>query len=93
MEEATSLILEKLTRLEEAVAVLAQRQMVKDWYTTAEAAKLLNRSEFTVREWCRHGRIRAEKRGSGRGSHHAWVVSHQEILRFEREGLLPLPKH
>jgi hypothetical protein len=34
--------------------------------------------------------VHAEKRKSGRGPHPAWVISHSELLRFQREGLLPL---
>jgi hypothetical protein len=62
---------------------------VKDWYSTEEFARLAGKAEFTVREWCRHGRVRAQKRLSGRGASSAWVVSHAELLRYQREGLLP----
>ena len=47
----------------------------------------MGRAEFTVREWCRHGRIRAEKKDSGRGAYAAWAISHAELLRFQREGI------
>jgi excisionase family DNA binding protein len=63
---------------------------VKDWYTTEEAAKILGRAEFTVREWARNGRILAEKKGSGRGKFQSWVISHAELQRIQREGLLPI---
>ncbi|MFO0847302.1 MAG: helix-turn-helix domain-containing protein [Gemmataceae bacterium] len=79
----------RLERMESLLAALVEREMVKDWYTTAEFARLVGKAEFTVREWCRHGRVRAEKRLSGRGAHPAWVVSHDELLRYRREGLLP----
>jgi hypothetical protein len=79
----------RLERIEAAIQALLDREMRKDWYTTEEFANLVGKAEFTVREWCRHGRVRAEKRASGRGAHPSWVVSHQEMLRYQREGLLP----
>ncbi len=80
---------ERLDRIEGLLVVLVERQRVKEWYSTDEFAQLVGKAEFTVREWCRHGRVRAEKRGSGRGPHPAWAVSHDEYLRYQREGLLP----
>jgi excisionase family DNA binding protein len=64
----------------------------KEAYTTEEAAAILNRSDITVREWCRHGRVRATKRATGRGRHHQWQISHAELVRIQNEGLLPLPE-
>ena len=80
---------ERLDKIEAMLVVLVERQAVKDWYSTDEFAQLVGKAEFTVREWCRHGRIRAQKRGSSRGPHPAWAVSHDEYLRYQREGLLP----
>jgi Helix-turn-helix domain len=80
---------ERLDKIEGLLLVLVERQQIRDWYTTEQVAQLVKKAEFTVREWCRLGRIRAEKRHSGRGAHPAWVVSHQELLRYQREGLLP----
>jgi hypothetical protein len=82
-------ILERLDRMEAALVTLVQRQTIKDWYSTAELAQLLNKAEFTVREWCRHGRMNAGKKGSGRGAYPSWVISSEELQRFQREGLLP----
>ena len=79
----------KLDRIEQMLAVLVERQTVRDWYTTEEFSRLVGKAEFTVREWCRLGRISAEKRRSGRGAFASWVISHQELLRYQREGLLP----
>ncbi len=85
-------LIERLDRIESAITSLVQKQSVKDWYATEELARILGKAEFTVREWCRLGRIRGQKRKSGRGAFPAWVVSHHELLRYEREGLLPLPR-
>ncbi|HXG09286.1 MAG TPA: helix-turn-helix domain-containing protein [Gemmataceae bacterium] len=81
---------ERLDRIEQMLAVLVERQTIKDWYTTEEFARLVGKAEFTVREWCRHGRVRAEKRQSGRGAYPAWVISHDELMRYQRQGLLPV---
>jgi len=63
---------------------------VREHYCIGAAAAYLGKAEFTVREWCRLGRINAEKRRSGRGRSTEWVISHAELLRIEKEGLLPL---
>jgi hypothetical protein len=80
---------ERLTRIEQLLSVLIERQTVKDFYDIGEFARLVGKSDFTCREWARRARIRAEKRRSGRGAFAAWVVSHAELLRYQREGLLP----
>lgn len=80
---------ERLAAMEAAINTLVHEKTVKDWYTTAEIAELLGKAEFTVREWCRLGRIKAEKRDSGRGPHAAWVVSREELQRYYRNGLIP----
>jgi hypothetical protein len=77
-----------LIRIEELLSVLVDRQTLKDYYTIDEFAKLVGRRPFTVREWARLGRIHAEKRQSGRGAHPGWVISHAELQRFEKNGLL-----
>lgn len=80
----------RLERIEAALETLLQRQTMKEWYSTQEVAEILGKAEFTVREWCRLGRVHAEKRNSGRGKFLAWVISHVELQRFQREGLLPV---
>ncbi len=82
----------RLERIETAVLALVEKQTIKEWYTTEEFARLVGKAEFTVREWCRRGRVRAAKRLSGRGAFPAWAVSHQELVRYQREGLLPIAK-
>jgi hypothetical protein len=79
---------EWLERIESLLVALVERQTVKEWYSVEEFARLAGKAEFTIREWCRLGRIRAEKRLSGRGAFTGWCISHQEWLRYQREGLL-----
>jgi Helix-turn-helix domain len=72
--------------------LITKQKTIKDFYTTAEVAEIVGRSEFTVREYCRLGRIKGQKRACGRGKHPAWIVAHAELERFRNEGLLPLRK-
>jgi hypothetical protein len=81
----------RLDNIEQLLAELVDaRRSTKEWYSTAEIAKLLGLSEYSVREWCRHGRIHASKRASGRGKSKEWSISHAELQRYRNEGLLPL---
>ncbi len=79
----------RLDRIEQTLTLLVQQRTVKDWYSTAEVAKLLGKAEFTVREWCRLGRVRAQKKKCGRGVSSEWIISHEEVTRVGNEGLLP----
>lgn len=81
---------DRLARIEAMLAVLVEQQTVRDWYTTEQAAQILGKAEYTVRSWCRLGRIRARKKDSGRGAHNAYAISHEELQRVQREGLLPV---
>jgi hypothetical protein len=82
-------LLARLDKIEATLELLVQQRAIKDFYTTAEVAALLGKAEFTVREWCRLGRVHAHKQGSGRGRHQAWVIAREELQRLQREGLLP----
>ncbi|MBX3444190.1 MAG: helix-turn-helix domain-containing protein [Planctomyces sp.] len=78
---------QRLERIESLLVALVRREQKKDWYSVEEFARLVGRSPFTCREWCRLGRIEASKKASGRGAFAAWAISHAELLRFQREGL------
>ncbi len=82
-------ILERLERIESALVTLIEQRQVQDWYDTLTAGKILGRSAYSVREWCRLGRVRAEKRSCGRGTSKEWMISHEELMRIKSEGLLP----
>ena len=79
---------ERLSRIEESQQILLQQRVVQASYSTSDVAKLLGKAEFTVREWCRHHRIHAEKRPCGRGNSQEWMISHEELTRIQAEGLL-----
>jgi hypothetical protein len=79
----------RLERMEALLMALVERERIKDFYEIEEFARLVRKAAFTCREWARLGRIHGQKRHSGRGAHAAWVVSHQELERYRRDGLLP----
>lgn len=85
----------RIVRLEslllDLVDLVQGQALTKDYYTTAEAAKILGKRPFTVREWCRLGRVRGEKAAAGRGIDAEWRISQAELTRIQNEGLLPLP--
>ena len=78
---------ERLAKIEAKLDELAERQQ-REWYSIEDFARVVGRSVFTCREWCRLGRITGSKKGSGRGAHAAWVISHAELRRYQRDGLL-----
>jgi hypothetical protein len=82
-------ILERLERIEATLAILVEHRQVQDWYDTKTAARILGRSAYTVREWCRLGRVQAAKRPCGRGNSKEWMISHEELTRIKSEGLQP----
>jgi hypothetical protein len=83
-------IIERLDRIEAALRELTRQRTVKDFYTVEEFAALVGLAPYTVGQHCRMGRIKGSKKGSGRGPHKGWAISHEELLRYQREGLLPL---
>lgn len=89
---STMELTDRLERIESALQTLLQQRIVQKAYSTADAAQILGKAEFTVREWCRLGRVRATKRASGRGRSLEWMIPHDELERIQAEGLLPL-KH
>jgi hypothetical protein len=86
---STEQIAERLDRIEAMLKDLVSEKTIKEYYSTAEVAQILGKAEFTVREWCRLGRIWAEKRACGRGNSKEWMISHVELMRIQNEGLLP----
>jgi hypothetical protein len=81
---------ERLARIEAYLAILVEQKQIQDWYDTRTVATILDRSAYSVREWCRMGRVQAEKRPCGRGTSQEWMISHAELERIKCEGLLPI---
>lgn len=82
-------VLRRLTQIEEVLTTITKQNTIKDFYSTEEVAEILDRAPFTVREWCRQGRVNAEKRDCGRGTSQEWIISHAELQRVRNHGLLP----
>ena len=58
-------------------------------YSVEEVAAMLSKTPYTVREWCREGRINATKRTERRGGAELWGIPADEVTRIKDEGLLP----
>lgn len=85
----------QLIRIEERLTVVTDNHLPtpssRKYYGVTEFAKLVNKSEYTVREWCRLYRINAEKCESGHGEYKSWKIPADELARYRDHGLLPLP--
>lgn len=78
--------------LRELLQAAAAKPAVKRSYSTHDVARVLGKRPFTVREWCRLGRINACRALSGRGVDKEWRITHEELERIQNDGLLPVPK-
>lgn len=61
----------------------------RESYSTDEAAQLLDRSRYTIREACRLGRIKATRAKDRRGGVGEWRISRDEIRRLLDHGFPP----
>ncbi|MDB5349222.1 MAG: hypothetical protein JWN86_469 [Planctomycetota bacterium] len=76
------------TKLDQIYGMLASPKENRECYTVEEVATTLSRTPYTVREWCREGRINATKRQERRGGAELWNISTAEVARIRNEGLL-----
>jgi excisionase family DNA binding protein len=77
---------QRLERLEDCFAM----SVVKESYTTEEAAERLGRSDWTVRQWCNKGQVKGAKKVRGKGRTGEWRIPHDELVRLQNEGPLPI---
>src|SRR5262245_20074037 len=90
-DERLDVLFKEIEQVNQKLALIVSG--AKEAYSTAEFARLVEKAEFTVRQWCRLGRVNASKSGSGCGPESAWVIRHDEYLRYQREGLLVLRRN
>lgn len=85
VSESLAHLADRMAALEDRLKAIQVGQLDKEWYSTEEVAALMDRAPWTVREWCRHGRVKAVKRsGTDR-----WVFHRSELDRLMNHGLLP----
>ena len=88
IEEAFVAIVERLDLIIEQLTRDREREEDKDRqrFTTSQAAKRLNKSPWTVREWCRLGQVRAERIKLGRsGNRLEWRINADEVIRVAHD--------
>lgn len=93
-------LLDRIDAMENTISALEQSVSTADppptptaereYYSVQEFAALVERSEYTVREWCRYVRIHAEKCETGRGEAKSWKIPAEELSRYRDHGLLPV---
>ncbi len=76
-------------KLDKITNLLIQQKSVKEWYSTSEVAERLGNAKFTVREWCRLGQCKAEKKKPYRGGKKQWMIPRDEMLKLESDGPAP----
>ena len=80
-------LLRRMRRLEKLLRQLLARDIPQEHYTVEEFARKIGGKPFSVRQNCNRHRLNAAKTANGR----QWVLTHVELLRFRKEGLLPDP--
>lgn len=78
-------LVERLDRIERRLELNVE----KEAYTVEEAAERLNRSPWTVRQWCNKGQVEDAYKVHGKGRTGEWRIPHAELVRLQNEGPLP----
>jgi transposase len=88
MQQVLLPIMDRFNQLEQRLSLA----VVKESYTTEEVAQRLERAEWTVRQWCNKGQVAGAKKVRGRGRMGEWRIPHEEVVRLQNEGPLPLKR-
>jgi predicted transcriptional regulator len=83
---------EILDRLD-LMAVAQSLSLVKEAYTTEEAAERLGRSEWTVRQWCNKKQVNGAYKVRGKGRTGEWRLPHEAIVALQNKGPIPIGTH
>jgi hypothetical protein len=87
-------LLERIAFLEESISHNEPRETApRQYYSVEEFASQVERSPYTVREWCRLSRIHAEKCDTGHGEAKNWKISAEELQRYRDHGLLAFDRY
>lgn len=87
LEEKVEQLTELVRKCYSCLEVLMLKQ-TRTHYTVKEFAKVTGWSEYQIREWCKEGKIQAEKTKERRGAHTCWRIPHEERIRLTRESAL-----
>lgn len=79
----------RLGSIETSIRKIGKNRPNKEFYTCAEFAKLVNRAEYTVREWARLGRFRAEKTHGGAVVKPSGDSRKRSSIATKRKGFFP----
>jgi hypothetical protein len=67
LQEVKGLVSSELSCIKEMLQTLLARQTVREFYSTDQFGELTGLKPKTVRDYCNEGRLRGEKKRSGRG--------------------------
>ena len=81
-------LVQRLRRIEKLVRRQLSHGIPQEHYDVEAFGKAVGRRPFTIRQAFNRRRLHATKSANGRN----WVLTHAELLRYRKEGLLPDPE-
>lgn len=88
LQELVVELMQHIDKLYERIG--EQNSELPEALSVEQAADYLGRRPYTVRQWCRNGRIKACRAQSGKGPYKEWRISKESIEYYQANGLLPL---